>query len=543
MANMTEKDSQWLLDLKLESKEGLSKVLKTADTYVDKNIAIDISVDPVQFNEVVAGAISATVSTEDATYTQAAETPYAVVIAADGHVNKTEVTVAQAGFADADDKITIAAADATQDTQTLYIKEGSLEVKTEGSVSATAEGGIVLGAASATAPAGYSIKVESTGSVGVANAGWVDAEHNEAIDVSADKYYAIAKMAVKNAATSGVEYEEVQGPALVSGDYLYIDAGYTEPIKISLADLVPDAANVVGTDGKSDLIYKDVTVYDKDGNLITGTMGDATLTPITAEKVEATISTVTVGAKTGSTYAITGSGAISGDTSVAIATRGLAETSLKQTGSIEGTAELNSTIAAGVLQAAPETADLTVTPVIKKETSSALSGNITTTLPAGKKYVAVSADAIEAATTITASVKSEGYVKDETATTSVTAGSAASGSYYIEINEGSHEAVKDGDATIVKAKVVEAIDKAASAGFEGNLTAGILSAAPSTGDYITISTKSTPTAGSVTQNIKCTSTEGYITATEKTVSVEESVAIDTITEANVYIKVYDGSII
>lgn len=545
MANMSENAAtQWELPLKVESKAGLEKVLATKDTYVDKNIKVAVTVDAVEFNEVTGGTVTATVATEDATYTTNNETPYAIEITADATAAATEVSVKTPGFADADDKVVIAKADAEQDVKTLYIKEGALEVKTAGAVTATADGGIELGSASTTKPEGYSIKVTSEGAVGVKTAGWVDPENNADIDVAAEKYYAIAKMGVANAATATVEYTEISGPALISGDYLYINAGYTEPVKIALADLVPDEANVVaGTDGNSHLIYNTVTVYDKDGTLITGTMGDATLSAITAENVAADVTSLNVGDKTNGAYAVTGEGDITGDTSVAIATEGYATTELTKTGEIEGTATVTATIAAGELEAAAEEADITVTPVIAKETSSALSGEITTTLPTGKKYVAVSTAAIEASTTVNATVKTEGYVRNETAAADVVGGAAASGTYYIEITEGSHTAEADGDAVVVKATVTEALESVATEGFDGNLAAGILAAAPTTGEYITISTKSTAVAGSVAQNIKCTATEGYIGADQQTVSVEETVDVDDITEAYKYIKVYDGTIL
>lgn len=544
-SKMTINEGVFNLPLKVESKAGIEKVLATKDTYVDKNIKVNVSVDAVEFNDLTGGAITATAGTTDTTYTQQGATPYAVELTADASAAAAEVTVKTPGFADASDKISISAADATQAKKTVYIKEGSIGVKTAGSVEATADGGIELGTASTTKPTGYSIKVASTGEVGVTTAGWVDADNNDAVDVSAEKYYAIAKMAVGNAATTGVDYTEVEGPALISRDYLYINAGYTEPVKIALADLVPDEANVkAGTDGNSHLIYNTVKVYDKDGNLVTGTMGDATLSDITASNVAATITTVTVGDKTGGKYAITGTGSIAGDTSVAVATTGYATTELSKEGTIEGTANLNSTINAGALKATADTADVTVKPVIAKATGTALSGDISTIQPgADTKYIAVNAAAIAASATVTAAVDTEGYVKDETAETTVTAGTADSDTFYVPIQAGSHTAAKDGDATIVKATVTQSINTAATANFSGNLTSGITDSAPTTGEYITITTAATPTAGSVTQNIKCTATEGYISADASTVSVEETVAVDTITEANKYIRVYDGSIL
>lgn len=89
-------------------------------------------------------------------------------------------------------------------------------------------------------------------------------------------------------------YTTEAGPVLISGDYLYINAGYIKDTKIPLADLVPDVANVAaGVDGNSHLIYNTVSVYDKDGQLIAGTMGDSTHT-IESQPINAVEPTVDV---------------------------------------------------------------------------------------------------------------------------------------------------------------------------------------------------------------------------------------------------------
>lgn len=62
-------------------------------------------------------------------------------------------------------------------------------------------------------------------------------------------------------------------PVLSSGDYLYIDKGYVDDVKISLAKLVPNGSDV---SGHSDYILSGHSAYDNDGVLVAG--GIQTLT-------------------------------------------------------------------------------------------------------------------------------------------------------------------------------------------------------------------------------------------------------------------------
>ena len=76
-----------------------------------------------------------------------------------------------------------------------------------------------------------------------------------------------------NSASSGVSYVDISAttasPTLVSGDYLYINEGYTDALKISLAKLVPDGSNITG---HANMIVTGYTAYDNDGSLITGSL-------------------------------------------------------------------------------------------------------------------------------------------------------------------------------------------------------------------------------------------------------------------------------
>lgn len=76
-----------------------------------------------------------------------------------------------------------------------------------------------------------------------------------------------------NTATSGKTYVDISttsdAPVLISGDYLYINKGYVDDLKISLAKLVPDGSDVKG---HGEYILTGHSAYDDDGVLVAGTM-------------------------------------------------------------------------------------------------------------------------------------------------------------------------------------------------------------------------------------------------------------------------------
>ena len=82
-------------------------------------------------------------------------------------------------------------------------------------------------------------------------------------------YIPITAATFANNATSGTTYTDISStaPVLVSGDYLYINAGYTPARKISLARLIPDAT---GANATASYILNGYTAYNNDGALITG---------------------------------------------------------------------------------------------------------------------------------------------------------------------------------------------------------------------------------------------------------------------------------
>lgn len=76
-----------------------------------------------------------------------------------------------------------------------------------------------------------------------------------------------------NSATSGITYVDISStddaPILVTNDYLYINKGYTDDLKISLAKLVPNGASANLASG---VILSGYSAYDNDGKLVAGSI-------------------------------------------------------------------------------------------------------------------------------------------------------------------------------------------------------------------------------------------------------------------------------
>ena len=533
-------DNKFILPIDIASAGKATKELQTAGTYVDKNIKIEVNTPDGSLEVKKEGTLSASVSVDANVYTSDTETKYPITVKGDAAITDVQVGVKNEGFVDSTDAVTIAGSSAPQASKTVYIKAGSLS----GSGTASAEGGngLALGAKASSAPeSGFYIKASASGGASVATAGWVD-ETTPSVSVNGDSYYPIDAATLANAGTADKIYAEEAGPVLVSGDYLYINKGYIGDTKIPLADLVPNEANVTaGVDGNSNLIYKTVSVYDKDGRLIAGTMGDAVLGDITATDVSANVSTVSVAPSgDGSAFKVTGTGEISGNTSVAITGAGYATTDMAKNGTVSGTASVEAALSKITVGAVATNANLTVTPVINKDSSSAAAtGAITKVAPSGH-YVAVSADAISASTTVAPSVTSDGYGTADSFNASnatITAGSAASGLYYVPITEAAHSVSKEASSvTNASATVSSAVvDETSSA-----IT--LLSEAPE-GRYLKISAAATAQNGSVTTNAKCVSTEGYITASTQTLPITEAVSVGITNAADKFIKIYNGELV
>lgn len=527
------------LNIEITSDGKVTKTLKTADTYVDRNIQIDVEVADASYEVKADNAVTATVSTADTTYLTDSETGFAIEMKAEAAATKATVGVKNAGYAAATDTVEVTAKTATPDVKTKYIKAGALADPSALTMNVEGGNGVDVTVLGAAPENGFYIKTTAGGKVEVGTSGWIPAETKK--DVAGEAFYSIPTLTLGNAGVAEAIYTDISetAPVLVSGDFLYINEGYIENSKISLAKLVPDKSNVAG---KNDLVYKTVSVYDNDGQLVAGSMQDAELSAITASDASAEFTTVTVAANADSSaFNVTGAANISGTASVAISKTGYATTSLSQTGNITGEATVNASIAKVAL-AADKTTDGAVKPVLKKETSTALSGAISTTAPTGK-YVAVSADAIAQTVTVSPKVATEGYgttsVFDKTDVT-VTGGSEATGTYYVAINDGSHAVSHTQEVT----QEAIAINMAATVSETGYSISGVSAVEPTGVPYITISTSNTTTAGSVTSQATCEATEGYIlTGTDSDTAKTTAIAAQVTQAANKYIKVYTGEVL
>lgn len=90
-------------------------------------------------------------------------------------------------------------------------------------------------------------------------------------NASATTYIPVGDATFANSGTQNVTYSDISStaPVLISNDYLYVNAGYTDNIKISLAKLVPDQASA---DLAATYILSGYAAYDNDGKLVAGSI-------------------------------------------------------------------------------------------------------------------------------------------------------------------------------------------------------------------------------------------------------------------------------
>lgn len=86
-------------------------------------------------------------------------------------------------------------------------------------------------------------------------------------------YVPITAASFDNSATAGHTYTDISStaPILISDDYLYINKGYTNDVKISLAKLVPDDATITASTGAAYMLNGQ-SAYDSNGKLVVGSI-------------------------------------------------------------------------------------------------------------------------------------------------------------------------------------------------------------------------------------------------------------------------------
>ena len=320
--SLTRGETKWAGSVSLTSKSK-TLTLNTADKYVDKDI--QLTVEAKEGSGTISGGslTHGPITTTDKTYLTGTSTNdgYKVTITNDARVGAISANITEGWLANGD----IAAKPAT-DVNTVskdfYVKKGAASItagqnipvsgsitNNNGTLTATLNGSKTING-SATAGWVTSVTGASVSASGQATINATDLDENlKAENIVQDvTIFGVTGAgpittppSFTNTGAEGATYKDVSttAPVLKSGDYLYISKGYvSENQKISLSQLVPDGSNVTG---KKDLIYKTISAYDNDGNLVAGTMDDATI----KSGAPSVSGTPTVGAKTSGKYPLT----------------------------------------------------------------------------------------------------------------------------------------------------------------------------------------------------------------------------------------------
>ena len=112
---------------------------------------------------------------------------------------------------------------------------------------------------------------------GTTTSGQYNTTNSSALTVGAEAsdvtYVPITAATFDNSASSGHTYTDISStaPILISDDYLYINKGYTNDVKISLAKLVPDDATITASTGAAYMLNGQ-SAYDSAGKLVVGSI-------------------------------------------------------------------------------------------------------------------------------------------------------------------------------------------------------------------------------------------------------------------------------
>ena len=298
-----------------------------------------------------------------------------------------------------------------------------------------------------------------------------------------------------NEGTSGKTYVDISNttsaPVLVSGDYLYINKGYTDDLKISLAKLVPDGSDVKG---HGEYLISGHSAYDDDGTLVAGTIQTIASTDL---NVNGKTVTVPVGYYTGANDATPVSADVAEGSYSPSVTSASVSTAPTYTPATSGSI---TDITTDVLPSGTDGTDYwTITPSGTKTSGTARSKATATISTAGY---------IEAGSKTTSSYTSKTITITEKAGTdtyipkAVIAGSST--------NASATTTVAPGAVTVSKQSTPSGVTNAAS----GNAT----TTAPSSGVYVavkaTVAANNTGTTSAISgSGIATVSTAGYAPST------------------------------
>ena len=514
MANATKNDnSAWKITgqkLNVSNSQGVTgqKVtLATAGTYVDRDIEIEapvVTVDVADVSDVKselafgeqttipAGMIDAPITIKHK------DSQVGTVVAANETVN-----VAVNNVKNADGTYHIEGTKEIGITSTVagYIDS---ENGTMTAGSATAAGSIVESTLSSTkvapAPDAQTVTV---------GAGYYPEARTITIDGMADQ-----PASFTNVAADGQEYASHQGPVLTSGGYLYINAGYTANQKISLADLVPDEASAPEVIEAG--MLNTVVAYDSNGSKITGSIVEQTTNEAAIQRNGKDVTVAAGYYKNGGSLEI--------PTMPVIA-------------AVDITAE------DGEVVIPADKLNLTEQKVAVTSGAAAIKAAATVEVTAGevKSYTEKNGAyevviPVTAAGTATASTTTTGRAIVGTTNDSFT------------INHGNDVTISIAKAT--HSNVITAEATAASATSTQNVTAGsgvdlggILTVAPTSGEYLTLTPTLAAEAGKVVSDAKNTTTAAGYCAADCVVDADQKETAVSVTKsqgADKYIAVYGG---
>ena len=297
MPDMNINDNKYVLQLNTTEAGTVTKTLHTTNTFVDKEIEIDVTT-PAGAQTITGGTLtpgngSTSIASNgfydgsnlDSTkYVNITETRakdyYELESNGMGSVNMAAVNkqVGTAGFFDQDryPVVAIPASSESSDraTRKYYIKQSTISTNAvtpqtipqtitisdgyhhqERSVTVNAMDTTYVTEGTTTVDNGEVTRGSATWGTG-----WITSN-------------SIDPATFANSGTTGQNYVDISetsaAPVLTSGDYLYINKGYTDNLKISLAKLVPNAADVKG---HAEYILSGHRAYDEDGALVAGSI-------------------------------------------------------------------------------------------------------------------------------------------------------------------------------------------------------------------------------------------------------------------------------
>lgn len=578
MANSLNRQAETNVWIGSETLDSQSKkyTFATAGKFVDQNIEFTATAKDGGIT-LSGGAptVNAPTVTAGDTYLTTSSTAYPITVKSTGSRAAITATATE-GWVDSNDNKTSAAATATEQSKTIYVKPGSAKVN---AVTVTATPSISV--ASGKVSVSNSGKASITGTV--STAGWITSVSDATATATGSGSLDLTTLTsnplsaaniVKgknvlgvtgtgandtaitfaNAISSGEtedSYTDISAsaPVLISGSYLYLKEGrLNQNSKISLKQLVPDGSNV---SGHAAYLYKGYSAYDNDGTLVAGTMQDASskVTGVTVsfgsvsdtydstnKGYPITASATATAAASGTGYVTDGKSGTSGSGSKTLyLTRGSASVSGGGLTAGSGSSSISSSLL--------HVSSGSTTEKIDMATTAPTSGDYYEVKTTGKGTVN------RAAVTV---ATSKGWVVSNDSAASIAASSLTSNSgtstYYVKKSTGATQTVNPGSSskTVTIGAGYYPTDRTITIGATSSGTAGAYSAGGSinsitaTKGGITVNTSTNVASIALKLNASGTgtatvSTAGYLSSGSKSSELSKEVT------SSITLDVFDGS--